>query len=474
MPWAVNRGNITCLAKRWTSTEAFLCGYSCPVSDVPALRDGDLEVPLVLAGSFHERLRGSAGDLGVLRSVERSGGHYETHVQRFMASVVDAAAVCVDVGANLGVHTLQLARLAPQGRVYALEPSPLCFRYLTENIDLAGVANVQALPIALGAEGGEATLNESVVHPGGSFISRTDAEETTKVAINIETLDTLAGRLQIERLDFVKVDIEGLEVDFLKGARRTLSAQQPIIVMECNPVALHRFQNQRAVDLFSSLKRIYRTVGYLTPAGDPVKIYSTGHLRRLLATRGLLDLVAGVVMVRNRRGLARELLDWLRSLALRSPLGLLLSNVSRSYEPPPEYIADARVELSHPRSTMTAQPGDQLVVPVRIRNRSWNWLPAKSGSRPVEVAYRILDCSTQADSEGAESFALSNSLPPFGAATAVAVVTAPLTPGTYRLRLTLKQRDYAWFDWFSTQGNACDIELRVAQPRQTPKTRPDS
>lgn len=144
----------------------------------------------------------------------------------------------VDVGANLGSHTLAFARaVGDQGKVLAIEPQEETFALLRHNMHINDVhAYVEPIRAAAGKENAKARITR---------ITRTDGQNlgaVTPVAgrtasdldgafteVDILTIDDL----KLTELDFLKIDAEGKEVDVLLGAMRTLKVFQPVVAMEC-------------------------------------------------------------------------------------------------------------------------------------------------------------------------------------------------------------------------------------------------
>src|SRR5580692_6630728 len=133
--------------------------------------------------------------------------------------------VVLDVGAHAGQFAKLFARLAPEGRVYAIEPGGYARSILRAAIWARRLANVTILPVALGAEPGLARLHIPVKASGalGYGLSHFgDPEERwSRVAAELvaqTTIDELAQALALDRLDFIKADIEGSEMRMLRGA----------------------------------------------------------------------------------------------------------------------------------------------------------------------------------------------------------------------------------------------------------------
>lgn len=153
--------------------------------------------------------------------------------------------VAIDGGANIGVHTVELARhMHGWGRVLAFEAQELVFYALAGNIALNNCANARARHAALGEKSGEIRVPELDPFLPASFGSLALRERADNPfigqeilygqdaggAVPLVTLDSLG----LERLDLVKLDIEGMELEALHGARATLERHRPILQVEAN------------------------------------------------------------------------------------------------------------------------------------------------------------------------------------------------------------------------------------------------
>jgi FkbM family methyltransferase len=173
-------------------------------------------------------------------------GEWEPHVTAAFLGRLAAGDVCVDVGAHIGYYTLLAAEaVGPAGSVYALEPSARVFETLTSNLALNGCDNVSALQLAAGSEAGEAVLYEA---PGASPLTSSlsprmldaphggRAQEFVPKRVSVAPVDGVvpAGVHALVRV--VKIDVEGYEVEVLRGMERLLSAGGPIAVfVETSP-----------------------------------------------------------------------------------------------------------------------------------------------------------------------------------------------------------------------------------------------
>jgi FkbM family methyltransferase len=154
-------------------------------------------------------------------------------------------AVVFDVGAHAGQFTKLFARMAPRGRVYAFEPGSYARAILRAAVRANRLANVTILPLALGEASGVAVLTVPVKRSGSygfglAHIGNGGGGAAEIELVGMATLDQVAEALGIERLDFIKADIEGYEQRLIKGARKTLARFKPALLIEFDETRLAR------------------------------------------------------------------------------------------------------------------------------------------------------------------------------------------------------------------------------------------
>ena len=165
--------------------------------------------------------------LGLMGKAERA--FFETQIQPGM-NVIEA-------GANIGVYTLQLSRLVgPEGRVFAFEPDPHLFACLRENLGRARVTNVEPHHCALGSAAGKLSLAWDGLNSGDTHLSREAPPGAAQV--EVARLDTvLAGK----RVDFFKLDVQGWELEVLRGMTGLFAANPALrLFVEYWPAGLRR------------------------------------------------------------------------------------------------------------------------------------------------------------------------------------------------------------------------------------------
>ena len=121
----------------------------------------------------------------------------------------------IDLGANIGLFSMYVAPVCE--KVFSVEPTPSHFALLNELVDIAGIKNIEPLNLAVGTEDGEAEFN---IHERNStmnsFIShRTDPHSGKTVKVKTKTLNSIIDSLDIDRVGFVKMDIEGFENEII-------------------------------------------------------------------------------------------------------------------------------------------------------------------------------------------------------------------------------------------------------------------
>jgi FkbM family methyltransferase len=169
-------------------------------------------------------------------------GEYDTQTIRGILRLVEPDWVIFDVGANIGFWTIPLAcAIIESGSVHCFEPIPSNFRRLTVNIErnhVAAVVRAHNFGLSDRNRTAQISLREDFVkgaETGNAAIVIDDDDSRFQcVQIDVRTLDDLFGSLDVERLDFMKIDIEGHEQKFLTGAAQTIARFRPIIFTEIN------------------------------------------------------------------------------------------------------------------------------------------------------------------------------------------------------------------------------------------------
>ena len=215
--------------------------------------------------------------------------------------ILKAGDTVLDVGAHVGTMTLPLARIVgPSGRVLAFEPQRLVFRLLEANVALNSLVNVETYNALLGdeqvAEVAVPEIDPTARGNMGAFsqpqfqqtrdgepLLDSDGQQLSMLGVNYVpqmTIDTL----RVDRVDFIKLDVEMMEEAVLAGAAQVLDRDAPIIYMEHHPMRTEH--NHLQPLLFRKYRFFFHSAPYFNPdnfAGKQENIFNVhGRSHNLL------------------------------------------------------------------------------------------------------------------------------------------------------------------------------------------------
>jgi len=173
--------------------------------------------------------------------------------------------VILDVGAHIGSFTLKAAKeVGPSGRVVSFEPSSENFKLLSLNVSSNDDTNVKLFKVAIGSEPGTAKLHLGDRRGTNSLLSDAKIDQIGIEEVPIRTLDSVADELKLGKVSFLKIDVEGFELEVLRGARNILSSSHPSIAMET-----HDFgpSEEELSDYLASFGYTVKKVRYRTHLG---------------------------------------------------------------------------------------------------------------------------------------------------------------------------------------------------------------
>ncbi len=192
----------------------------------------------------------NALDIYVGRSFDLYGefSHGEADV---FDQVLRPGMVALDVGANIGAHTIVMARaVGPKGVIIAFEPQRVVFQMLCANMALNVLENVRTFHAAAGAEAGEIVVPNINYAASGNFGGVSLGQYENGESVGVRTLDSLS----LSQCQFIKIDAEGMENEVLKGAGETLSRFRPVLYVEND----RREHSSELIErLFSADYRLY-------------------------------------------------------------------------------------------------------------------------------------------------------------------------------------------------------------------------
>jgi FkbM family methyltransferase len=213
------------------------------------------------------RRDGIAWDLDLTEGIDLYlylAGRFEWRLSRVLTGLVRPGDTVLDVGANIGAHTLPLARAAgAAGRVIAYEPTSFAYRKLLANIALnPGLASrivpVQAMLIGGGSEPVPPAVYSSwPLEAAGDLHAEHRGRAMATDGARAITLDEHLRDLEVERIHLVKIDVDGFECSVLRGAKEVLRRWRPVLVMEWAPY-IHKASGHRLEECLS----VVRDLGY--------------------------------------------------------------------------------------------------------------------------------------------------------------------------------------------------------------------
>jgi len=230
------------LGWKWTALE-----FASPFTYVPF----DDQFLLAVEGTFHSI---------VTSTLIAFGDWFEKEIELWRQWVQPGMTI-IDVGANAGIYAFSAAqRVGTAGKVIAIEPNPICVECLQETCRVNQFTQVKVYQAA--ASDREGTVN--LLLSNASELTQVVSDETTTTlasrncsVVNCLSLDSLIERDSLQRVDFVKIDVESHELTVLMGGERLLSEFSPIVLCEVtegnppgNSMAVGQFFQSRGYSLY--------------------------------------------------------------------------------------------------------------------------------------------------------------------------------------------------------------------------------
>lgn len=166
-------------------------------------------------------------------------GEYEKEVYDFAKKVLTNEDIVLDIGANIGYHSIHFASLVPNGKVYCFEPNALLNPLIEKNFKLNGFTNFEIE--------NKAVSNKNEV--SSFFISNSSntglsilTNEISQSNIEVKTI-YLDDYFKTQKIHLIKIDIEGAELNALKGMKQLLQTQSPYIIIELIEEQLNKFNS---------------------------------------------------------------------------------------------------------------------------------------------------------------------------------------------------------------------------------------
>ena len=203
-------------------------------------------------------LHGRPGDRYFERATPK--GQSESRLQWLLAHGVRADGVVLDVGANVGLTAVMIAR-ACRGPVYAFEPHPETFGFLSATLIANRADNVTPFNLGLGAAPGTLPFFVDPDSSASHVVTPHTRGRQGAIAVEITTIDDIALPMEAG-VSFIKLDAEGSEPDIIAGGRATILRDRPALFVEFNLFTLMAISNinprQMLTDLLELFRYVYR------------------------------------------------------------------------------------------------------------------------------------------------------------------------------------------------------------------------
>jgi FkbM family methyltransferase len=173
-------------------------------------------------------------------------GAFERSTVNAYRKFLPPGGIALDIGANIGAHTLPMAQaVGTEGRVYAFEPTRYAFSKLARNISLnPALASRICLEQTMLSDKDNSSppsvlySSWSLATAGGSRHPKHLGQLKDAAGAMVRKLDSRIDQLGLDRIDFIKIDVDGNECEVFRGAQRTLARYRPKILMEFMPYGL--------------------------------------------------------------------------------------------------------------------------------------------------------------------------------------------------------------------------------------------
>ena len=183
----------------------------------------------------------------IQREIVEKNKFYEEEILKYLDSFIPDNSIIFDIGANIGNHSLYWATKRNAQKIYAFEPIAETFETLNKNIEINSMQNIiSTFNIGLSDKKTNAEINcYNYDNIGGTSLKQA---EVGTMGIKLDALDNL--HLNPERIDFMKIDVEGHEIKMLKGATEIIKKYQPKIFIES------------AGTNYNKVKEMFEALGY--------------------------------------------------------------------------------------------------------------------------------------------------------------------------------------------------------------------
>ena len=367
--------------------------------------------------------------------LDAMGVNFEPYMVDLFRTLINPDDVIADIGANIGLTAILFSSLAR--KVFAFEPSPSTYRILTNNLDLAAARNVEPINIGLGDKAESLTITFANNNRSGGYVSQKIRPDTGHVTekIQVDTLDNLFASGGFSP-NFLKIDVEGFELNVIKGGGRILRENKPTVVMEMNHFCLDVLQRVTIPDFLDFMRSVFPHLyaidtdnATIADLHDPDRAYFVMHEH--VVHHRFPNLVGGF------------------DKAIKAKLESLAASANESiqhlcFKTPVVFKPEGSMKASSIPATVTS--GESFEIVVTLKNDGDDiWYGY--GSHPVLLSYhwKYID-GKDLVYDGIRSELKRQIVDPRESLQDIVSVVAPSEKGNFFLILTLLQEGVCWFE----------------------------
>lgn len=183
---------------------------------------------------------------------QNKGAKYDKETSKVMRKALSEDSNCIDVGAYRGEILREMLTIAPKGKMFAFEPVPENYRYISRKYGYATIHNM-----ALSDKVGEAVFYHVIGRPARSGLRKQSYpnpnEQVEEIKVKVDILDNVIPNDM--RIDFIKIDVEGAELLVLRGGEQLIKKNKPIIIFEHGASSASKFETtpDQIYDFLSNL-----------------------------------------------------------------------------------------------------------------------------------------------------------------------------------------------------------------------------
>lgn len=372
------------------------------------------------------------------------GNNFERHMVQLFRALIDPNDVVADIGANIGLTAILFSSLAK--KTYAFEPSPSTYNILLENLSRNNISNIEAVNVGLGQTEERLTITFSKNNRSGGYVSDKICPKMGYVTedIRIDTLDHFFGKDIVPT--FLKIDVEGYEINVIKGGDAILQSAHPTVVMEMNHFCLDVLHRITIPDFLDFMRSKFP---YL---------YAVDYDNKTIVDLHIAD-QAYMVMHEH---------------VVKHRFPNLVGGYDSAIEHKLETLAKKEIELTEFRTPALLEPNGSLSVLTKVsqlKNGSMTEIPVKItnysregwygyGKYPVYISYhwQCRDGKYHIYNGFRTELSISE-IAPGKVIEQHVTVAAPTQIGQFELVLTLVQEGVCWFEERGFKPDTLSIEV---------------